>query len=1025
MWKWIRSGLALMLVTRVSAYAVAIRIESIGEYSPPKNWPMFLLGVAFAAGVALAQDTLKKAAKAVFGGMAETAYRLWAPRIPRLSLRNYRKHLLRSDIGRIEIPVGPVPIIPIEKAFVKLKVVSAGAESDFFQLVCQHDRLMVLGAAGTGKTTLMKSLVVDVLNGDYANELQESIPVLLMLRRMAMHDQSVEDAIISAFAEHKFPRAGNFVRSCLDAGKFLIILDGLDEVGVNRESVLERLRDFCRVDDPRERRNRIVVTCREAAYRIQYLRDVVPTLATIEPFSNFHIKRFLVAWPAYQGRRTDTLYSQLQDEPRILDICRNPLMLTILTGLFLESNDFRLPKSRDHFYELALGELLVQRPARRNQKQEVSASEKIRILGRISLGQIRSVSTTDDPEELTLDALKIQADALNSGIKVSVLISELTEINGVLRVIGDGRFTYAHRTIQEYLAAGEAHHQFHNVGEIVDMVTGRPEITEVLVFFCGMLHNIPQVTEIILRLAKESQWVSAARCLLAARELPETQSLYSIIASGLASQIADRTGRDQALLTLSSLAHRDEPQFEPFDIEFQRIVRGWLTAGDASGHDLSSALGTNPDFAMQLMPALLERFPAEAVGLLRDVGTDDALDQLVRLLESPKQDLRVRAASMLDSMLVSRRADLVVRAGLLPERHKAMLWPMEDYLPGNLALPMALALVGETRSDFFIDAAAEAIGQIEQKSSKRRHEHPWLRVERDMRRWQARRTIALTLAHVLWAAVLFGGLWITWVSEFRHIKEFTILQLWPPKISLADTDPLLHVRKELLPIVGWCSSRHSEGELKIQDSQTSRVDSFCYNFQSLYDPDDYPAETLEMLSNHLGSPLFKNQLEIQFPVSQIQHMHDVAEQAHRVYATAMLPSPLLTVVGKSAIPTDSWLLVMTFIFGLAIASGALALWFWNKGIRTIAFGRLVAHAVFTGVALWAPLSAFTYGAFPDLDAGVLICVLLLSAVAFRADWPDNPYVENVFAFRSNPSAWSQARVGTPKALFEIAAAQRD
>src|ERR1022692_767601 len=624
MWKWIRSGLALMLVTRVSAYAVAIRIESIGEYSPPKNWPMFLLGVAFAAGVALAQDTLKKAAKAVFGGMAETAYRLWAPRIPRLSLRNYRKHLLRSDIGRIEIPVGPVPIIPIEKAFVKLKVVSAGAESDFFQLVCQHDRLMVLGAAGTGKTTLMKSLVVDVLNGDYANELQESIPVLLMLRRMAMHDQSVEDAIITAFAEHKFPRAGNFVRSCLDAGKFLIILDGLDEVGVNRESVLERLRDFCRVDDPRERRNRIVVTCREAAYRIQYLRDVVPTLATIEPFSNFHIKRFLVAWPAYQGRRTDTLYSQLQDEPRILDICRNPLMLTILTGLFLESNDFRLPKSRDHFYELALGELLVQRPARRNQKQEVSASEKIRILGRISLGQIRSVSTTDDPEELTLDALKIQADALNSGIKVSVLISELTEINGVLRVIGDGRFTYAHRTIQEYLAAGE---------------------------------------------------------------LPETQSLYSIIARGLASQIADRTGRDQALLTLSSLAHRDEPQFEPFDIEFQRIVRGWLTAGDASGHDLSSALGTNPDFAMQLMPALLERFPAEAVGLLRDVGTDDALDQLVRLLESPKQDLRVRAASMLDSMLVSRRAALAVRAGLPRGPQKAMFGRREDYLPGNLALP--------------------------------------------------------------------------------------------------------------------------------------------------------------------------------------------------------------------------------------------------------------------------------------------------------------------------------------------------
>jgi hypothetical protein len=64
------------------------------------------------------------------------------------------------------------------------------------------------------------------------------------------------------------------------------------------------------------------------------------------------------------------LYPQIQADPEIRDICRNPLLLTLLTGLYLQKEKFDLPASRDAFYQIGIDELLVQRPARKQQHQE-------------------------------------------------------------------------------------------------------------------------------------------------------------------------------------------------------------------------------------------------------------------------------------------------------------------------------------------------------------------------------------------------------------------------------------------------------------------------------------------------------------------------------------------------------------------------------------------------------------------------------------------------------------------------------
>src|SRR5688572_19131712 len=97
-----------------------------------------------------------------FKWLAEIIYRWVAPRNPlSISLRSYKKHIQRSWLTKIENPIGPALDVPLEHAFAPLKLISSSSQEtiDLFTHVSANERCVVLGGPGTGKTTLMKSLV--------------------------------------------------------------------------------------------------------------------------------------------------------------------------------------------------------------------------------------------------------------------------------------------------------------------------------------------------------------------------------------------------------------------------------------------------------------------------------------------------------------------------------------------------------------------------------------------------------------------------------------------------------------------------------------------------------------------------------------------------------------------------------------------------------------------------------------------------------------------------------------------------
>ena len=569
----------------------------------------------------------------------ETVYRWIAPRNPlSISLRSYKRHIMRSNLARMENPVGPALDVPLEHAFAPLKLISSANQEgvELFSHAAAHRRGIILGGPGTGKTTLMKSLIVSVINRRCHSDLNDLIPVFVVLRRLAANRHSVEQAVVAAFEAHHFPGAERFVRSAISQGKLLIILDGLDEVGVNRAFVTTQIQAFCELDDQREHKNRVLVTCRENSYRTEDLRSVIPNVVRVEPFANHHMRVFLQGWPTHQGRVAVRLYGLIQGDPQIRDICRNPLLLTILTGLYMDTDHFELPASRDRFYMTAIEELLLRRPARRGMEQKFSADEKRQVLERVSLDRLETVQIYDDPEEFDRDAIRRYAtEVLRKEVNLDEFIEELVVTNGIMKPSGEQTYTCAHRTFQEYFAAREAVRT--RVTDVVlDRFGSRPELAEVIYFYCGLIRNIPQLTRISQRFIQAGEWQRAAVCLLNMTEIPEGQVVNSV-AERLYEQISTTQKPQPALEILSSLAQRPDPKFASARRHFSEAIDLLTQAVDASGASaLESALATAPEAAMRVVPGLLEhespRWREAAVRLLRDIGTDEALDLLVQLL---------------------------------------------------------------------------------------------------------------------------------------------------------------------------------------------------------------------------------------------------------------------------------------------------------------------------------------------------------------------------------------------------------
>jgi predicted NACHT family NTPase len=197
------------------------------------------------------------------------------------------------------------------------------------QVIKEYSKLIILGGVGIGKTTFLKYLVLQCLNGNFHGEL---VPVLISLKDFAETNQTLIDYLFNTFISYGI-KDTNAIEQLLNQGSLLILLDGLDEVEMPKsDRVIAEIKNLA----DRFHRNHIFITCRVCDYRFEQFSEV-----QIAKFNDDQIQTFIRQWFSTKAMVKD-FTKEIADNPALRELAETPLLLTYLCLLF-DNSGFDYP----------------------------------------------------------------------------------------------------------------------------------------------------------------------------------------------------------------------------------------------------------------------------------------------------------------------------------------------------------------------------------------------------------------------------------------------------------------------------------------------------------------------------------------------------------------------------------------------------------------------------------------------------------------------------------------------------------
>jgi hypothetical protein len=336
--------------------------------------------------------------------------------------------------------------------------------------------LAVVGAPGSGKTTLMQHAArqASVLRRSRwggRNRVRD-IPVLLYLRDHAaaiIAEPTVSVAALMrttpGLAVEDEP-AGWFEQQLQD-GRCLVLLDGLDEVARPDDRV--KVSAWAEAQVRRYPDSSFVISSRPRGYQAAPVGGA--EIVQVCGFTTSQIEEFIRRWysaaekhstgsagpeaEALAARGAASLLQSLGQAPALYDLAVNPLLLTMIVNVHRYRG--ALPGSRADLYSEICQVTLWRRQEAKQLPLQLSGDKKEAILRGLAYSMMES-HVSDLSRAGVLAEIQPALRRMSRDVTPDIFLADASS-NGLLIERETGQYAFAHKTLQEYLAAAHIREQ--------------------------------------------------------------------------------------------------------------------------------------------------------------------------------------------------------------------------------------------------------------------------------------------------------------------------------------------------------------------------------------------------------------------------------------------------------------------------------------------------------------------------------------------------------------------------------------
>lgn len=658
--------------------------KKIASLSQPDPWKEFLswIGpVGIVIGIlGFLGGAIKKKAEQLSQGIVDNIYKRFSGTklFRNFALRRYRTSLI-NKYQELKIPFRPNRPLKMAEVYVPLQLLEQGKPLDAKQTIQNFKRLMIVGQPGSGKTMLLKSLALNYASDNWDIP-QQPVAIVLELNRLSDAKLTIEQQLVKALKRDDFPNGTNFIEQGLKQGMIMLLFDGLDEVNsTDRPSVIQRLKDFIGT----YKQCRVAITCRTQVYKREFDANVDQTVEVVD-FNDQQIRNFLRPWKQSMSpeKSVEQLLNTLQDRPRIMELARNPLMLTIIAYLYTDTN-FVLPHSRAEFYQKATDILLETWDEARQTPNQYKGRDKKLVLRHLALySQDQTKGEQKDRRHLTWSEVNDQVASFLPTVNLNVenhlepILEEICERSGLLMKIDGGEgYQFTHLTLQEFLAATQL---IDDAPGLIERFEQDPDVwRETVKLWCGLAGDSTRLIQSVY----QKDRVTAFNCLADAQKIEP--DLATEIIDHFKGWLGDNrpqdagidntVSTDSAIKAFGAVAADKRPRGrDVFDFLGQALSQEYRSRGYAAkalaatnipeaaqilaSHyltqtDIQPQLVRMGDLAVPKLEVIAENGHISAIQHLGEIGTPLASKALIPLLKNKREDVALHAAVQLASLL--------------------------------------------------------------------------------------------------------------------------------------------------------------------------------------------------------------------------------------------------------------------------------------------------------------------------------------------------------------------------------------